>query len=69
MSELICTNCRNEDICKWCSDMKFKQEQVDNIPVTKELTPVTINIDCKSFQRKALKQDGCFIDPNNIFRK
>lgn len=58
MSELKCRSCRNEKICKWCSDMKFKQEQIERIPVAKELTPITISIVCKNFERKALKQDG-----------
>lgn len=67
MSELKCKSCRNENICKWCSDMKFKQEQIEKIPITKGLTPITINIECKSFERKALKQDG--FNPNYVFRK
>lgn len=58
MNELKCKNCKNENICKWCSDMKYKQEQIDKIPITKGLTPITINIECKSFERKALKENG-----------
>ena len=67
MNELKCKSCRDESICKRYSDMKFKQEQVNNIPITEEITPITINIECKRFERKALKQDG--FNPNYVFRK
>lgn len=67
MNEIKCKSCRNESICKWCSDMKFKQEQIDKIPITKGLTPVRINIECKSYERKTTKQDG--FNSNFVFRK
>lgn len=55
MSEIKCKSCRNESICKWCNDMKFKQEQIDKIPVTRGLTPVRIEIECESYERKNKK--------------
>lgn len=57
-NESICKWCKNESICKWCNDMKFKQEQINKIPVTEGLTPVRIKIECKSYKRKIKKQDG-----------
>lgn len=53
-----CEDCKNEDICKWCDDMKFKQEEVLKIPITKGLTPININITCRNFEKKAQRQDG-----------
>lgn len=53
-----CEDCKNLSICKWCEDMRMKQEEVSKIPVCKGLTPISINVTCESFQRKVTKQDG-----------
>lgn len=53
-----CENCRFSDICKWCGDMKMKQEEVLKIPLCKGLTPIRINITCRNFENKIQKQDG-----------
>lgn len=53
-----CEDCKNSDICKWCDDMKMKQEEVSKIPLCKGLTPISINVTCKNFNRKATRQDG-----------
>ena len=53
-----CEECRHQSICKWCDDMRVKQEEVSKIPVCKGLTPIRINITCVNYERKTLKQDG-----------
>ena len=55
-----CEDCRNENICKYCGDMREKREQVDKIPTPtiKGLSPIKITISCKNFEKKPLKQDG-----------
>lgn len=53
-----CENCKHSNICKWCEDMKIKQEDVAKIPVTKELTPIRIHVSCDSFEHIPTRQEG-----------
>jgi hypothetical protein len=55
-----CEDCRNNTICKYCGDMKHNQEEVAKIPTVKGLTPIKINITCRNFERKSLKQDEIY---------
>lgn len=52
-----CENCKNVDICKWCSDMKKKQDEVVRIRDGEAFTPISINISCRNFERKTTKRD------------
>lgn len=48
-----CGNCRNEDICKWCNDMKLVQTEMIAINSNVKESPICVNAKCNSFQAKS----------------
>lgn len=51
-----CENCRLDKICKYCEDMKEKEDRVMNI-TSEPLSPVEISVTCNSFESRKTKQD------------
>ena len=58
--DLLCDECRNKSLCKWSDSLKDQQEYVNKAPVISLLSPVSINVSCKSFEKKKSKQDGIY---------
>ena len=52
-----CDNCRNETICKYSDEMANVQIAIENIK-TSTKSPIMIDTECKSYERKSQKQDG-----------
>lgn len=61
MNELKCVKCRNQRICKYCNDMKNKQEYIDNVPNEDTLSPITITISCSQFNEYKGERDNPFM--------
>ena len=53
-----CKDCQHESLCKWIPEMERKQTEAENITFPHSESPIRINVDCLSFNRKAQKQDG-----------
>lgn len=52
-----CGNCRNEAICKFADEMIDIQIAINNIK-TSTKSPITIDAECNTYERKTQKQDG-----------
>ena len=53
-----CDDCKNNNICKYCSDMKSAKEYLNNMPKIKGSNPINISVVCSNFEKKAQRQDG-----------
>ena len=57
----ICKDCRLDAICKYQEEAKCTCSKVDEIaPQTVIFSPISIKVECSSFERKTQKQDGIY---------